>query len=144
MTPSPDNLDFFYNALLNKINEQRYRRMVYGFSASRYGNPFAYQPNTQLLPREDHFFGKTGDLIARFIPGMTVVGKDGRRTPVFKTNFTLKNSDRTGWQNMMARQNAKVRAAMVDYGADNEPFSTDNLEKLIRYAGRKVGVELPG
>lgn len=96
------------------------------------------------MPREDHFFGKTGDLVARFIPGLTVVGKDGRKTPVFKTNFTWKNSGRTGLQNLMAEQNAKVRAAMVDAGADNEPFSTDNLEKLIRYAGRKAGIELPG
>jgi hypothetical protein len=33
---------------------------------------------------------------------------------------------------------------MINSGVDNEPFSTDNLEKLIRYAGRKAGVGLPG
>lgn len=144
MTYQHDNLDFFWNALLNKLNGQRYRRAVMGFSAYRYGSPFAYQPNARLLPREDHFFGKTGDLAARFIPGLTVVGEDGRKTPVFKTNLTLRNSWRTGWQHLMAQQNAKVLAGMRESGVDNEPFSTDNLERLIRWIGGKAGVELPG
>lgn len=144
MTHPPDNLDFFWNALLNRLDENRYRAKAMEYSAHRAGNPFAYQPNAMLLPGEDHFFGKAGDLAARFIPGLTVTGKDGRKTPVFKTNFTFRNSGRTGWQNLMAEQNAKVRAGMLASGVDNEPFSTDNLERLIRCAAGKAGVGLPG
>ena len=144
MTPPPSDIDPFLNALLNRLDENRYRAKVMEYSAYRTGNPFAYQPDAMLLPREDHFFGKAGDLVARFIPGLTVTGSDGRKTPVFKTNFSFRNSGRTGWQNLMAKQNAKVRAEMLASGVDDEPFSTDNLERLIRYAAGKAGVDLPG
>lgn len=136
-------IDPFLNALLNKLDSRRYAQAVGAYSLSRYGHPYL-NPDAMLLPREDHFFGKTGDLVARFIPGFTVVGKDGRKTPVFKTNFTFRNSGRTGWQNLMAQQNAKVLAGMRAAGVDNEPFSTDNLERLVRWIGGKSGVELPG
>lgn len=137
------DIDPFLNALLNKLDSRRYAQAVGSYSLSRYGHQY-FNPDAMLLPKEDHFFGRTGDLIARFIPGLTVIGKDGRRTPVFKTNFTFRNSGRTGWQNLMAQQNAKVLEGMRAAGVDNEPFSTDNLERLVRWIGGKAGVELPG
>ena len=122
MQPKHDNLNTFLDAL-----KRRTRTGQVAYSG--------------ILPEEDHFFGKTGDLIARFIPGLTVVGKDGRRTPVFKTNFRMKSRNLTGWQLLTAEQNAKAMAAIAD---KYEPFGTDNMERLIRGLAERFGGKLPG
>ena len=132
MTDNADNLDFFYDALRNRLNGRTPRR------AGTFGYSDYY---ADLLPWEDHFFGKTGDLVARFIPGLTVTGKDGRKTPVFKTNFRWRNRNLTGWELLTADQNAKVKAALENR---YEPFSTDNMERLIRHLAARFGKTLPG
>lgn len=74
-------------------------------------NPWDYSRMATLMPEQDSFFGPIGGMVAGMIPGMTVTGKDGNPTPVFKTNFRMQPSGLTGMQSLYAQQNAGVYGA---------------------------------
>jgi len=78
-----------------------------GFSNSVWGDTRMFG----MTPQPDSFFGPIGNMVAGFIPGMTVTGIDGNQTPVFKTNFRAQPTGMTGLQNLYMRQNAATYGA---------------------------------